>query len=356
MNNVERVPAELPVPVRRLVGNSADARLSIGLGLPLDNDLSRYDQGHSTEPRGVPSMTRHGELARLAERLGFDALWIRDIPTWDQEFGDAGQLFDPFVYLGWLGAATKNIVLGTAGIVLPVRHPLHVAKAISSAAELAPDRIVFGIATGDRPAEFARFGVERAGRAAHLRSALSEIRGAWAPGYPEGSVLPKPHQPIPVVMTGRGGQDLGWIASQTDGWFVYPDTPEQLSELARRWRSLPGGRAGLLLTALHIDLAENPEAPPIPIRRGYSVGAAALTDHLQGLARSGFDHVQLILRSSRRPLPEVLKELATSVLPEVQNSQDRSGSVFPGEPAGRPRIVGWSGGFFSGSPVVEYDN
>ena len=38
-------------------------------------------------------------------------------------------MFDPFVYLGLLAASTERIALGVASIVLPLRHPAHVAKA-----------------------------------------------------------------------------------------------------------------------------------------------------------------------------------------------------------------------------------
>jgi alkanesulfonate monooxygenase SsuD/methylene tetrahydromethanopterin reductase-like flavin-dependent oxidoreductase (luciferase family) len=41
-------------------------------------------------------------LARRAEELGFAALWVRDVPLRDQSFGDIGQVYDPWVYLGWI--------------------------------------------------------------------------------------------------------------------------------------------------------------------------------------------------------------------------------------------------------------
>ena len=39
-------------------------------------------------------------LAQRAERAGFAALWFRDVPLRDPSFGDVGQVFDPWVYLG----------------------------------------------------------------------------------------------------------------------------------------------------------------------------------------------------------------------------------------------------------------
>jgi len=54
-------------------------------------------------------MAHHIERVQLAEELGFYAIWLRDVPFNVPSFGDAGQLFDPFVYLGLLAAQTERI-------------------------------------------------------------------------------------------------------------------------------------------------------------------------------------------------------------------------------------------------------
>jgi hypothetical protein len=48
--------------------------------------------------------------ARRAEELGFAALWFRDVPLRDPGFGDIGQVFDSWAYLGWNAAQTRNII------------------------------------------------------------------------------------------------------------------------------------------------------------------------------------------------------------------------------------------------------
>jgi luciferase-type oxidoreductase len=98
-------------------------------------------------------------LARRAEELGFAALWFRDVPLRDPNFGDIGQVYDPWVYLGWIAAQTRTIALATGSIVLPLRHPLHTAKAAASIDQLTRGRFVLGVASGDRPIEFPAFGL-----------------------------------------------------------------------------------------------------------------------------------------------------------------------------------------------------
>lgn len=61
-------------------------KLSIGLVLPIE----AYAVG------AEPTMADHLGTARLAEELGFSALWLRDVPFNVPSFGDPGQMFDRF--------------------------------------------------------------------------------------------------------------------------------------------------------------------------------------------------------------------------------------------------------------------
>ena len=73
----------------------AKGHLTLGLFTPIE----AY-QG------SIPTMRDHLIRARRAEWLGFAALWIRDIPLYDPSFGDVGQIYDPWVYLGHLARHT----------------------------------------------------------------------------------------------------------------------------------------------------------------------------------------------------------------------------------------------------------
>ncbi len=72
-------------------------------------------------------------LAKRAEALGFAALWLRDVSLHDPDFGDVGQIYDSWVYLGYIAAQTSSIALWPTGsIVFPLRRPIHRAKAAAS--------------------------------------------------------------------------------------------------------------------------------------------------------------------------------------------------------------------------------
>ena len=98
-----------------------------------------------------PTMPDQERLAVRAEELGFAALWVRDVLLRDPSFGDVGRVYDPWVYLGWIGARTREIALGTGSIVLPLRHPLHTAKASASVNQLTGGRLVLGVAIAKWP-------------------------------------------------------------------------------------------------------------------------------------------------------------------------------------------------------------
>jgi alkanesulfonate monooxygenase SsuD/methylene tetrahydromethanopterin reductase-like flavin-dependent oxidoreductase (luciferase family) len=123
---LDRVQSSGLQPIDR--GYNSVFRLNrIGLGLVAP--LEAYNHGP------VPSMSRHAERVQLAERLGFPALWLRDMPFNVPSFGDAGQLYDPFVYLALLAGQTERIALGVAIIVLPLlitggsqQHPDWIAR------------------------------------------------------------------------------------------------------------------------------------------------------------------------------------------------------------------------------------
>ncbi|WP_445503315.1 LLM class oxidoreductase [Microvirga sp. G4-2] len=317
--------------------------LTLGIELPLDNDWSpereqqRVKEGR---PFGVPDLAHYPDLVRQVDRSGFAAVWMRDVPVFDpHNFGDAGSVYDPFVNLGFLAGMTKNVALGTAAIVLPLRHPMMVAKAAASADKLSGGRLILGVASGDRPVEYPLLGLDLENRGEAFRSAVSYLRDAWKTGglpigdgqiEPSLDLLPKPQQAhIPMVIAGQGRQTPDWIAANMQGRFVYPNGLERLAAQARDWtaaRKVLGLPRGAFISAFHLDLADDPDEQPTPRRFGARTGRKPFIDHLHALEDAGVDHLALLLRPSRRPLDEVIEELARDVLPAL-NPQSSSAKI-----------------------------
>jgi len=294
-------------------------RLSLGLVAPLES--------YTTGP--VPAMTHHIERVQLAETLGFSAVWLRDVPFNVPSFGDAGQVFDPFVYLGLLAAQTKSIALGVASIVLPLRHPAHVAKAAASVDVLSGGRLILGVASGDRPEEYPALNMTFDDRGDRFRESFEYINRMWedAPsfentyGSPYGGMdmLPKPtSEKIPLLITGGSQQEPEWIAQNGEGWITYPRNIEVQKKIINGWRDRMK-EASIYdkpaVQSLYIDLLEDPDAQAQPIHLGFRSGVNYLRAYLKSLEEIGINHVAINLRFNQANIENTLKRLADEVLP-----------------------------------------
>ncbi|MEM7226929.1 MAG: LLM class oxidoreductase [Pseudomonadota bacterium] len=300
-----------------------DNILSLGLVMPLE--------AHGYDP--VPTMTRHLERVQLAEELGFAAVWLRDVPFNVPSFGDAGQTYDPFVYLGYLAARTDRIALGVASIVLPLRHPAHVAKAASSTDVLSGGRLILGVASGDRPEEYPALNLTYHDRGDRFRASFDYIQRMWEDrpefqnpyGAPCGGLdmLPKPpFGRVPLLITGGSQQDPDWIARNGDGWMTYPRAVETQARLIDDWRArvrAVGGPAKPAMQSLYIDLVDDADAPAVPIHLGFRSGIRFLRRYLSSLRDIGVNHVALNLRFNQAGTEATMKRLAMEILPAFSN-------------------------------------
>jgi luciferase-type oxidoreductase len=243
--------------------------------------------------------------------------------------GDAGSVYDAFAFLGFLAGITRKVALGTAAVVLPIRHPLMTAKAAASIDALSGGRLILGVASGDRPIEYPLLGLDFDGRGKAFREAVGYLRAAWQEGglpvdgqrVPSLDLLPRPAQAsIPLIVAGRAQQDDAWLAQTMDGRFVYPGNVDRLIAQARDWASATGGMRPFI-SAFHLDLLDDPDAPMQPIRLGARLGRTALIEHFRALRRGGVDHMAINLRQSARPLGEVIEELASEVIPALDETK-----------------------------------
>ena len=295
-------------------------RLSIGLVVPLD--------AHDHNP--VPDMSQHFERAQMADALGFSALWLRDVPFNVPSFGDAGQVFDPFVYLGALAVATDEIALGLASVILPLRHPAHVAKAAASVDALSGGRMLLGVASGDRPEEYPVLNMTFSDRGARFRDSMEYIR-SLAQDYPllknrhgalsgEVDMLPKPTgSRLPLLITGGSQQAPDWVARNGDGWMTYPRDAATQGRVVADYRARIA-EAGLpdkpVMQSLYVDLLDKPDAAPSPIHLGFRSGTDYLKSYLANVHQIGVNHLALNLRYNGADLETTMKRLADEILPD----------------------------------------
>ena len=318
--------------------------LTVGLILPLE-----------THPfRVAPTMSDHLAMAKTAEALGFASLWMRDIPFYDPDYGDVGQIFEPLTYIAYLAAHTTSIALGTAGIVLPLREPLNLAKQVTTLDQLSGGRMLLGLSSGDRPSDYPLFGIEMETRGERLREAFGILRtvsercfpvfDAVRFGHAKGDLdlLPKPPAGrTPAFAVGRAQQSMQWIAANMDGFMSSIPPAPQLQVLAAEWAAQQGALSRFTPKPLAIggfvDLVEERTCALTRIPGGVRTGSEALVHYLQQAHDAGISHIAMNPRVSRRPYIELMEELASEVLPRLPTPcQPRTAPR--GEPDGSCRV------------------
>jgi len=299
-------------------------QLSLGLVIPIEN----YSQN------SVPTMKQHLERVQLAERLGFKAVWVRDVPLHVPSFGDAGQTFDPFTYLGFLAGQTKDIALGTASIALPLHHPVHVAKSAATIDQLSDGRFMMGVASGDRPSEYPAMNIEFEKRGKLFRDAFNYIRKAEE-DFPmlenndfgnlngQVDVLPKPTSyRTPMLITGNSRQSMEWIAKHSNGWMYYPRPNMQQAYTIAEWRREIAKHHDFdkpFMTPLYVVLEKDADFKPQPIQLGFRIGANYLIEYFRTVREIGVNHVAINLRFNSNNLEATLEDLAEKVLPHFHS-------------------------------------
>jgi luciferase-type oxidoreductase len=302
-------------------------QLSIGVVVPIEN----YTQS------SVPTMKNHLKRVKLIEELGFKALWLRDVPFNVPSFGDAGQTFDPFTYLGFLAGQTSEIALGIASIALPLHHPVHVAKSAATIDQLSGGRMILGVASGDRYAEYPAMNIDFEQRGELFRDAFEYIRTVQNDfptlennhyGTLKGTIdaLPKAatHK-IPMLITGQSRQSIDWNAEHGDGWMYYPRNLYQQQGTIKYWRELVAKHSEYdkpFMQPLYVDLHEQDDFKPQPIHLGFRIGADYLIEYLSHLEDVGVNHLAINLRFNQRNMEATLEELATKVLPHFHTQKE----------------------------------
>lgn len=302
---------------RAYAGAFQPGRLTVGLISPLEAYLNEE----------FPTLERHLERAKMAEELGFTALWLRDVPFHVPSFGDVGQMLDPFVYLGTLAAVTNSIGLGIASAILPLRHPAHVAKGAASVDQLSNGRMLLGVASGDRPEEYPALAADYDSRGTRFRESVNYIRATFdsfpkfegAQGRLNGhmDLLPKPISGrIPMLITGRAQQSPDWGAENGDGWITYPRSLKVQERTVAEYRERLKNVSKPVVQSLYVDVMAKSTMPARPIALGYAAGTDFLCKHLKELEAIGVNHVALNLRYNNANIEQTLEGIAKDILPE----------------------------------------
>jgi probable F420-dependent oxidoreductase len=181
-------------------------------------------------------------LAKRAEELGFDSLWLPEHPimpvTTVSPFPLGGpipefyaEFIDPFIGLARASAVTQTIKLGTGICLVPERNPLLLAKEIATLDHLSGGRFIFGIGAGWVKEETEIMGGDFAHRWTQTQDAIMAMKALWTMDeaeyhgryydFPPVRSFPKPVQkPHPPIVLGSitSRRVFQRIVAWGDGW------------------------------------------------------------------------------------------------------------------------------------------
>ena len=184
-----------------------------------------------------------------AEDLGFADVWVSEhvILPKDAPYPPSPAFYEPILTLTWAAAATKRVRLGTSVIVLPMHHPVPVAKQIATLQSLSEGRVIFGIGVGWLEAEFAALGVPFRERGRRTDESIALMRALWrddpvsfpskyiAAAIADMRMEPKP-APIPIWVGGSSDAALARAVKLCDGWHGSRLPPDKAAPIIARLR------------------------------------------------------------------------------------------------------------------------
>jgi 5,10-methylenetetrahydromethanopterin reductase len=160
------------------------------------------------------------DLVREAEHLGYDDVYLPD-----QTFHR-----DPWALLALCAAATSRVRLGLALTNPYTRHPIEIARASGTLADISGGRFVLGLGAGNRGRVLAGHGIEQRGIVTRLRESITVIRallaGETVDHHSETLTVKSvaldfvsPH-PVPIFIGTRGPKMLALAGELADGVFA----------------------------------------------------------------------------------------------------------------------------------------
>jgi probable F420-dependent oxidoreductase len=197
-------------------------------------------------------------LARAAEEAGYDSFVVPDSicypevsdttypfnPDGSREFLEDKPFLEPFSIIPAMGAVTDTIRFVTFVIKLPIRHPVLVAKQITSTAVLTDDRLVLGVGSSPWPEDYEITDVPWARRGRRMDEMITVMRGLMAGGFfefhgeifdvPSLKMCPTPRRPVPILIGGHHEAALKRAAVDGDGWLHGGGDPADLPGLLDR--------------------------------------------------------------------------------------------------------------------------
>lgn len=260
-------------------------------------------------------------MAKMAEAVGFDSVWVPDHLLIHDEGREAQGVWEMGALLGALAVATERVEIGALVAATSFRNPTLLAKLADTVDELSGGRLILGLGSGRHEPEHRSFGYPFERQIARFEEALTVISTLLREGKidhqgeffqarecelrPRG---PRPHgPPILIGALGTGPRMLRLTAEYADLWNAWLTWDRSWPDAVPPLRALvddacrAAGRDPATLGRTVAILVDVPGVPARLVSTSPTGGGKPLTGSpeviaaaLRGFAAEGIDHVQII--------------------------------------------------------------
>ena len=258
-----------------------------------------------------PPFADHNDIVNLgkeSEELGYHSLWVNDHITTQnyvsKSFANPPNYYEPLITLSFIAAQTNKSKLSTGILVLPLRHPIILAKQVALLDLLSDGRIILGVGMGAYKEEFQRMfpDVPLSRRKLLLEEGIQALRLLWSQDratfdgkfikFQDIELFPKPKQSrIPLYLGGNSEEGLKRVARWGDGWFPAMLSPQEIEASAHK--------IGTYAREFGRNISDIEIAPQLTVSMGESKERAFsnfeksfLFDHMKSLQSSTLKNMQ----------------------------------------------------------------
>ncbi len=278
--------------------------LKVGLVLPI---------GEKELGGGAPRWSDLLAMARTAENVGFDSLWMPDHLLFRFEEETEG-IWECWTVLSAVAACTSRVELGPIVACTSFRNPALLAKMVDTLDEVSGGRLILGLGAGWHEPEYCAFGYPFDHRVSRFEEALIIIRSLLREGrvdfsgryYEARECELRPRGPRaegpPVLIGSTGARMMRLLAKYGDMWNVWFSRTKNsagnvtalsgvVDEACVEVGRDPGTitrTAGVLL-----NVPGREDSRREGVTQPISGSAEKLAEVLQGYASVGISHVQV---------------------------------------------------------------
>lgn len=198
------------------------------------------------------------QAVRDVEQFGFESIWTFEhicvplkhspypgTPDGQVPGGDKTAINEPMMQLTYAAALTSKLKLGTGAILLPLHHPLYLAKQLATLDVLSKGRVLFAFANGWCKEEYEALGIDWKKRGKRSDESIQAMRALWRDEtssfagqqfhFQEVYSFPKPVQKdgLPVIVGGYAPSAARRAGRLGDGFYpLIPDLAELKKSIA----------------------------------------------------------------------------------------------------------------------------